>query len=357
MGVTHLFRNAESHTTARYFESVARADPSTELRVWTGRPDLEEIGSDDLFVFVDPAPDWPLGLESLPCPSIAYLIDVHQYLPMRLDMSRFFDAVFIAQKDYVPAFVELGHRHAYWLPLGCDPVLHHAPSDTRDLDVGFVGNLGAPGTPRNTVLTSVLPRYTTNDYKRFYPPEDMARIYGRSKIVFNVSVNGDVNMRAFEALASGALLVTDRIHNGFDEIFQDGVNCVCYSDIDEAIARIDHYLAHDSEREAIAAEGMRFVLAECTYRHRWETMTGFARQAMGSAPARGYTKAELGDAYARIYAAIRKPWRVLPMLARYGVSRTSLVEGGTALARWANTKVPLTPNALRARLRNRSTRR
>ena len=357
MGVTHLFRHVEGHTTARYFESVARANPATKLKVWTSRPDLEHIGPDDLFVHIDPASDWPIGLEELPCPAIAYLIDVHQNLEVRLELSRFFDAVFIAQKDYLPAFTAIGHRHAYWLPLGCDPVLHHVPSETRDLDVGFVGNLGAVGTPRNTVLTSVLPRYATNDTTRFYPPEEMARIYGRSKIVFNVSVNGDVNMRAFEALAAGALLVTDRIGNGFDEIFQDGVNCVCYSDIDEAIARIDHYLAHDDEREAIAVEGMRFALSQCTYRHRWDTMMSHAQAVQGSAPARGYGRSELVTTYARIFSNLRMPWRMPAVCARYGVNPASLAETGRGLLRWANTKVPLTPNALRARLRNRPGRR
>ena len=47
----------------------------------------------------------------------------------------------------------------------------------------------------------------------------MGRIYSESKIVLNASINGDLNMRVFEALTSGALLVTDRIENGLDTLF------------------------------------------------------------------------------------------------------------------------------------------
>ena len=52
----------------------------------------------------------------------------------------------------------------------------------------------------------------------------MARIYSASRIVFNRSIKDDVNMRVFEALASGSLLLTnDLAANGQAELFRDGV--------------------------------------------------------------------------------------------------------------------------------------
>jgi len=48
---------------------------------------------------------------------------------------------------------------------------------------------------------------------RYY--EQMAETYSASKIVFNCSLKKDVNMRVFEALASGSLLLTnDLSENG-----------------------------------------------------------------------------------------------------------------------------------------------
>lgn len=45
--------------------------------------------------------------------------------------------------------------------------------------------------------------------------EELARIYSAARLVFNRSLRSDVNMRVFEALASGSLLLTnDLAENG-----------------------------------------------------------------------------------------------------------------------------------------------
>ena len=57
----------------------------------------------------------------------------------------------------------------------------------------------------------------------------MARVYSASRVVFNRSIRNDVNMRVFEALACGSLLVTnDLAENGQDELFQDRVHLATY---------------------------------------------------------------------------------------------------------------------------------
>ena len=38
---------------------------------------------------------------------------------------------------------------------------------------------------------------------------EMANVYRKSRIVFNQSVRNDLNMRVFEGMAAGALMVTD----------------------------------------------------------------------------------------------------------------------------------------------------
>ena len=54
-------------------------------------------------------------------------------------------------------------------------------------------------------------------------PAEMFSIYQNSKIVFNYSFKNDVNMRIFEALGSGALLMTNRIvNNGIEDILNPG---------------------------------------------------------------------------------------------------------------------------------------
>jgi len=351
-GRIHIFSVGDEHTTARYFERAVQAEGRSHT-YWDKCPDFKSIKAGDLFFFVDPAPDWPIGLERIPCTTAAYFIDVHQDLASRLRLSRFFDVVFIAQKDFVSAFENIGHPNVHWLPLACDPEIHGRPHEVRKFDVGFVGKLGLQGTWRHDVLTTVLPRYKTNEYNKFYSPRAMADVYGQSKIVFNASINGDLNMRFFEALASGALLVTDRIKNGLEELFMEGKHYVGYTTIEEAIEKIDYYLANPEEQMKIALAGQKLALDAHTYHHRWTDAAKFAAMSEKQAPARGATKVELGRLYAEIFVSLRKPQRIHSVLRRYGLSFPVLSNLLRAWGRWINARVPLTPNAIRARLRAR----
>ena len=54
--------------------------------------------------------------------------------------------------------------------------------------------------------------------------EEMAKVYSAARAVFNRSITNDVNMRVFEVLASGSLLVTnDLSDHGLAGLFRDGV--------------------------------------------------------------------------------------------------------------------------------------
>jgi hypothetical protein len=350
----HLFSHGHERTTARYFERAIRAD-GYSCHYWDTVPDLSQITADDLFLFVDPAPDWPLGLERIPCRTAAYFIDVHQHLPSRLRLAAFFDVVSIAQQDYLSAFTAAGHRHVHWLPLACEPGIHTQLNEQRIFDVGFVGNLGQRGIWRNDVLTTVLPRYKTNDYHKYHAPLAMAQVYGQSKIVFNASIKHELNMRFFEALASGALLVTDRIPEALGELFTEGEHYIGYTTAAEAIEKIDYYLTHEAERLRIAAAGHQRTLTAHTYLDRWHTLLAWAEQSERTAPARQASTAELRQRYAELFIDLRQPGRIFKVVSSYGFSSTVLVSYLSSCARWVNARVPLTPNAIRYRYRARKT--
>lgn len=351
-GKVHLF------STSRYFDwAVQSSVGDASLVCWDQIPSMGELQADDVLFFLDAVSDWPLGLESAPCLTVMYLIDVHQDIDSRLRMSHFFDVVFVAQKDYVAKFHEIGHRNTYWLPLAFEPAIHHFPSESRPFDLGFIGKLGYWGSLRYKTLTTVLPLYHTNDYKPFYTHSEMARIYGQSKIVFNASINGDLNMRFFEALASGALLVTDRIENGLSELFQEGAHYVGYSTVEEAIEKIDYYLKNPVERETIALEGQRVALAHHTYLYRWEEIIRLSHGKFGQAPARTYSKNTLGDLYSAIFVSLRLPNRIPEVIRAYGLSQNVMRNLVKGWVRWLNARVPFTPNALRARLHAARTKR
>ncbi len=275
----------EPSTTAIYFERAARAAGHDVTLVHAIEVDGEGQHC-DLFIAVDPWFGGVRYLADLDCPTAVVQIDVHRGMRSRAEFARFFDHVFVAQHDFVPEFAAIGHHSVHWMPLGADLGVHYVPGLPRDIDVGFVGQMGAPGTDRHIVLSHVLKRFSTNEIGRWQTPWEMGRIYSRSRIVFNKCIGGDVNMRFFEAMASGALLVTDRIGNGLSELAEEGVHYVGYDTAEEAVAQIEHYLAHDADRERIAQAGQALLRERHTYDARLEQILRTVATGTRSAPAR-----------------------------------------------------------------------
>jgi hypothetical protein len=348
----HIFSHSEPHTTARYF---FQAIQKTGLNVvyWTTPPDPSLINDVDIFFFIDPVSDWPIGLETINCLTIAYLIDVHQELRLRISQSKFFDQIYLAQKDYIHHFECSGQYQIAWLPLACAPHLYTKTNFPRLIDVSFIGNFGSLGSIRNETLTIVknfFPHHITN---KFTPPQEMVNIYQKSKIVFNISVNGDLNMRFFEAMASGALLITDRINNGLDYLFEENVHYVGYSSTLEAIDKINYYLQHDDERVAIANAGFSIVHKMHTYDERWIKISSSLNLIPNkNAQARFLGNKELSALYSEIFLRLRKPLRSIQSLLQYGLTFDGILCLLYSCCRRLNQLIPITPKAIMFRMMN-----
>jgi hypothetical protein len=293
----------------------------------------------DLYLWVDPAGRYfPSGIEQVTVPTAGYFIDVHLGA-WRLEAARFFDAVFVAQKDYVASYRQaLGHDQVYWLPLAAAPDVHYDHHWPRHFEVGFVGNLARAhrGTARARRLQLVTEHFRTNDFYRSYTPAEVGEVYSQSRLVVNTSIAGDVTMRVFEATACGALTLTDSARNGLGELFDIGREIVVYQDDADLLDKVAYYLAHDAEREAIALAGQQRTLAQHTYQSRAAALLaaieapGFRRCAplRGAPPAQArrarravYTHLHMLDALLDDLRAaganpIQRLWYVLPCLAR-----------------------------------------
>jgi hypothetical protein len=86
--------------------------------------------------------------------------------------ARFFDAVFLAQKDYLPVSSGRGYDQVHWLPpprrmsIATRPATH--------LRRGFVGNIAISHRRTPCPVGSLLAaRFRCNDFYRFYPPEEV----------------------------------------------------------------------------------------------------------------------------------------------------------------------------------------
>ena len=101
--------------------------------------------------------------------------------------------------------------------------------------------------------------------------EDAAQKYCESKIVFNIAMKEDANMRLFETMATGSFLLTDRIPT-IEELFTDGKHLVLYDSLDDMVDKARYYLEHDSEREKIALAGYEEVIKNHTIDKRVDVM-------------------------------------------------------------------------------------
>lgn len=367
IAIAHFF---EPHTTGNYIRKALGREHKINYiseysdfvsKTYSGLP-IQTIlpkSGIDLLLYIDPVGQFfPTRLENLACPTAIYLIDVHQNLEQRLAMAHFFDYVFVAQKDYIQAFLDADIKNVFWLPLACDPEFH-IPSKISDkllYDIGFVGNRGLMGSERRQLLEFLEKNFKINSLDRKYLPEEIGTIYSQSRLVFNYSIKGDVNMRTFEAMCGGKLLLTNAIPNGLEELFTDRQHLVIYRNSEELIQLVRYYLEHPEERETIAKAGQALVLAKHTYQQRAEQILATIFGA-GSpqlvAPVRTWSATRRWKAYSHVLANMRQPlatFRVANQAWRQGEASWELVTLGIGAGlRAINARVPLTPNALRHR--------
>ena len=158
-------------------------------------------------------------LEKLPCPSVFYSIDSYCN-PWHVPFGHAFDAVLVAQKDYVDIFAQNGIP-ARWLPLFfCSARPHYQQREERDIPVVFVGNIGARNNPERGPFLEAFRRM----HPLFATSGDYVPFFNRSQIVLNQTAAGELNFRCFEALACGAVLLMETCANGLEELFTPGTH-------------------------------------------------------------------------------------------------------------------------------------
>ncbi|MDP8943323.1 MAG: glycosyltransferase [Actinomycetota bacterium] len=149
-------------------------------------------------------------------------------------------------------------------PWTFDPALHRPDWEAAPLhDVSFVGSFNSRiHVERNRWLERVLrlpDRYRVTVTAGLWD-EDYVEFLQRSRLSFNYSATGDVNMRCFEATACGSLLLVERENREISRWLRPGEDCVLYGedDFEDVVA---HYLEHEDERAAIARSGWERVQA------------------------------------------------------------------------------------------------
>ncbi len=221
-------------------------------------------------------PILPHGLAEIDIPTACLQIDTYAYTDRRIKWSMLFDYPIVYHPGYRERFLQAGHPGAVEFFHAADRKLFDGLPRERIFDVGAVGRTHAKiQTTRRRVLTALSARFKLNDWERFYAFDEMAEVYLASKIVVNVLRDDypqDANMRAFEAMAAGCLLIS-RIPTELTAAgFQEGIHFVPYRDESEITDLVANYLEDEGARELIADAGRQKVLSGHTYDCRAEQL-------------------------------------------------------------------------------------
>lgn len=231
----------------------------------------------DLILHVES--DFPLmpeGLVKTEIPTVCLQVDTYAYTERRIRWSMLFDHVGVFHPGYEGLFRDAGHDGAFVLPHAVRRDFFDRPEIPRDFEVGWVGQTsGSFYRKREEWIPKLSKSFRMNDWTRSYSLEEVAEVYRRSRVVVNFGRDDfarDANLRVFEVLASGALLVTSLPNEICDLGFQEGVHFVGYREEDEIIPLVQSLLQYESARLHIAQAARTKILQEHTYDSRVETL-------------------------------------------------------------------------------------
>ena len=156
-------------------------------------------------------------------------------------------------------------KKTFYLPLACAPAVHKPFSDTKEeYDIGFIGNATYPD---RSILLEILKCHFKVLITNTAPGVEYSKMLSKCRFAFNRSMDRDVNMRFFEAIAIGKLLFTDYLP-AQAELAEDGKHYIAYKNSQDLVQKVKYYLAHKEEAKKIASAGSAFVRADHTYKDR-----------------------------------------------------------------------------------------
>jgi hypothetical protein len=225
-----------------------------------------------IFHFESAYPLFPIGLEHSEIPTVCFHPDTYAFTERRIHWAAVFDHAAVFHPGYEARFKRAGHPGAFLLPHAVRKDFFQGVDPRREFEIGWVGQTsGEFYKARAEWLPKLVNEFRTNDWSRPYTVEEVANVYRRSQIVVNIGRDdfpNDANLRVFEVLASGALLLT-AIPTELTQLgFQEGVHFVGYRNAAEIGSLVRKYLNDEPARARIAETARGLVLAEHTYDRR-----------------------------------------------------------------------------------------
>ncbi len=175
---------------------------------------------------------------------------------LRYALQERFNAVFVWNRNVAHFFKEAGIPHVFWMPgliMGVPPV---PVQDKRRVELAFFGQAGKYH-PRRIRLLDALKESGIPLFSRPMPRLMGLDRFAGSLMAFNASLNGEINMRIFEASSTGAMILTDRLspQHGLEKFYKDGESMVTYGSEAELVEKARYYIQHPQEAMQIGLRG------------------------------------------------------------------------------------------------------
>jgi spore maturation protein CgeB len=238
-----------------------------------------------------------------------WLTDDPYYTDVTTKYTPYYQYVFTQELSCVSYYQSLGCTQVHYLPLAVNANVFHYQRENADnslpIDVCFMGagwnnrialfdEIASYLSKKNTLIIGsrwkLMKNYPLLSNKiriAFLSPHDSARLINQSKIVinnhrlhddttlFNLNSNKlpalSINPRTFEIFGCGAFQLSD-IRPELKRYYDIGKEIETYTSASELVEKIDYYLSHNEERNAIAQRGYMKTMKYHTYTKRLETL-------------------------------------------------------------------------------------
>jgi hypothetical protein len=219
----------------------------------------------------------PDGIVQSGIPTIRLDVDSFAFTRRRIRWASLFDHVAVCHPGFDAFFKEkLSHPGTLVLPHAVHREFFDAENSNREFEIGWVGSVTGPiYQTREAWLPQLGVEFRTNDWSRSYSLKEVADVYKHSRIVVNIARDDyppDANLRAFEALAAGALLITALPSELTQLGFVPGLHFVPYAEPTEIVSLVRCYLNDEEARLRISRAGQQIALRCHTYDNRVDTL-------------------------------------------------------------------------------------
>ena len=291
MKIAFSYNTSRRHVTERYLSDTLVPGSAIHFDLDLFRPNVSVLQLLEIArnrhqvpeVFAHPVhtPGLPRDLTLAPVPTVALDIDSFGWTASRIRWSMLFDYVFVWHSSFVPLYQAAGHPKVFALPHAVDANLFNRSNSraARPLDLGWIGEFGyGHYARRRRIIEALAARFKMNDFRKKYTKEETAELYRRCKIVVNVSRDDfpqEANMRCYEGMAAGALLITGIPTELTEWGFSEGTHFVGWRNEAEIPDLVDYYLRHEKEAAEISRTGQDMTLKNFTFqccRDKMETV-------------------------------------------------------------------------------------